>query len=256
MLSHMARSKDKRVNAATFGVMLLDFDTDTPISAFKSSGLLALARRRSSSKGILPASNLSSVFAWMRPNDLVWNYWVNNYLHGKDPPAFDILGWSVDATNLPARLHGDFLDIFEHNTIATPGALKVFGKPLDLKAIKIDTLVTGAISDHLTPWSACYRTTQLLGGKSIFVLSNAGHIASLVNPPGNAKATYCVGPASGSDPEAWRQGATKHTGTWWEVWADWVAGRSGAEVAAPAELGSTRHPVLGPAPGEYVRQPA
>ena len=126
----------------------------------------------------------------------------------------------------------------------------------DLKAIKVEALVTGAIADHLTPWAACYRTTQLLGGKSTFVLSNAGHVASLVNPPGNAKATYYLGAESGPDPEAWRKRATQHTGTWWEVWADWIAKRSGAEVAAPATLGGEGYPVLGPAPGEYVRQPA
>ncbi len=255
-MSHMAQHGDKRVNAAAFGVMSLDFDAEAPIGAFSSRRVLALARRRSTSKGILPASSLSTVFAWMRPNDLVWNYWVNDYLHGKDPPPFDILGWSVDATNLPARLHGQFLDVFEHNVIAKPGALKILGGPVDLKAIKVDTLVTGAVADHLTPWGACYRTTQLLGGKSTFLLSNAGHIASLVNPPGNDKATYYTGPTPGPDPEAWRQKATKHSGTWWEVWSEWIKTRSGPLVKAPATLGSKRYPSLGPAPGEYVRKAA
>ncbi len=255
-MSHMSRIGDKRLNAAAFGVMLLDFETEAPIGAFNFRPMLALARRRSSSKGVLPASNLSSVFAWMRPNDLVWNYWVNNYLHGKDPPPFDILGWSVDATNLPAKLHGEFLEIFAHNSLVKPGGLKVLGGPVDLKAIKVDTLVTGAVADHLTPWVGCYRTTQLLGGKSTFVLSNAGHIASIVNPPGNAKATYFAGPKPGPDPEAWRQRATKHVGTWWQLWADWSAPRSGELVTAPAALGGEGRPVLGPAPGEYVRQPA
>jgi len=256
MLSHMARHKDRRVNSAAFGVMLLDFETDTPIGAFKSAGLLNLARRRSKGKGILPASSLSNVFAWMRPNDLIWNYWVNNYLHGKDPPAFDILGWSVDATNLPSRLHGQFLDIFSRNVLVKKGALEILGEPVDLSAIKVDKLVTGAISDHLTPWAACYRTTQLLGGESTFVLSNSGHIASLVNPPGNAKSTYYLGPPPGPDPQRWLEQATKHTGSWWDVWAEWSAKRSGALIPARKQLGSKRHPVLGPAPGDYVREPA
>ena len=120
MLCVMAARGDTRIDSATFGVMLLDFETAAPIGAFNARPLLAQARRRSKSKGILPASDLSSVFAWMRPNDLVWNYWVNNYLMGKAPPAFDILAWSVDGTNLPARLHEQFLDIFEHNLIAKP----------------------------------------------------------------------------------------------------------------------------------------
>jgi polyhydroxyalkanoate synthase len=256
MLSYMARRKDRRVNAAAFGVMLLDFETDAPIGAFKSRPLLSLARRRAQGKGILPASSLSNVFAWMRPNDLIWNYWVNNYLHGKDPPAFDILGWSVDATNLPSCLHGQFLEIFERNLLVEKGALEILGEPVDLAAIKVDKLVTGAISDHLTPWAACYRTTQLLGGESIFVLSNSGHIASLVNPPGNPKSTYYLGPKPGPDPQEWLKQATKYTGTWWEVWAEWSAKRSGALVAAPKQLGSRKHPVLGPAPGDYVREPA
>jgi len=255
MLSYMAAKRDRRVKSAAFGVMLLDFDTAAPIGAFKSKSLLNLARRQATQRGILPASNLSSVFSWMRPNDLVWNYWVNNYLHGKDPPAFDILGWSVDATNLPAKMHGELLDIFAHNNIAT-GKIKVLGVPLNLKGIKIDTLVTGAISDHLTPWAACYRTTQLLGGKSTFVLSHSGHIASLVNPPGNPKATYYLGPEPGPDPEQWRTSATRHTGTWWEVWVEWIQKRSGALVPAPAKLGSKRHRVIAEAPGEYVHAPA
>jgi polyhydroxyalkanoate synthase len=256
MLNHMAATGDERVNAAAFGVMLLDFEVEAPLGAFQSKSMLALARKRSASKGILSASSLASVFAWMRPNDLVWNYWVNNYLTGNDPPSFDILAWSVDGTNLPACLHAQFLDIFQNNPLPKPGALSVLGHPVDLRTIKLDTLVTGALTDHLTPWKACYRTTQLMGGDSTFVLSNAGHIAALVNPPGNPKASYYTGPKPGPDPEQWLERADKHTGTWWEVWADWVTKRSGAKRAAPATLGAKRLPVLAKAPGDYVRDPA
>ena len=212
MLSYMAAVGDKRVNAAAFGVMLLDFDTEAPIGALHSRKLIGVARKRSQKKGIHPASALAQVFAWMRPNDLVWNYWVNNYLTGQDPPSFDILAWSVDGTNLPGKLHGQFLDIFETNALPKKGSMKILGKPLDLSSIKVQTLVTGGTTDHLTPWKGCYRTTQLLGGPSTFVLSNAGHVASLVNPPGNPKATYWLGPKPGHDAEAWLQQATKHTG--------------------------------------------
>jgi poly[(R)-3-hydroxyalkanoate] polymerase subunit PhaC len=253
LLNYMAAVGDHRVNAASFGVMLLDFNAEAPLGAFHSKKVLGMARKRSTKKGIMPASSLATVFAWMRPNDLVWNYWVNNYLEGKDPPSFDILAWSVDGTNLPGLLHTQFLDIFENNPLPEPGAMKVLGEPVDLKTIKVDTLVTGALTDHLTPWKACYRTTQLMGGKSTFVLSNAGHIASLVNPPGNPKASYFMGPQPpGPDPEQWLQKAEKRTGTWWEVWTDWTLKRSGQERAAPKVLGSDQHPALAKAPGTYV----
>lgn len=253
MLNHMAATGDDRVNVAAFGVMLLDFDAEAPIAAFHSKSMLSLARWRSASKGILPASNLANVFAWMRPNDLVWNYWCNNYLMGKDPPSFDILAWSVDGTNLPAALHAQFLDIFEHNVLVKPSELTILGHTIDCKRIEIDTFVTGALTDHITPWKACYRTTQLLGGRSTFVLSNAGHIASLVNPPGNPKATYYTGEILGSDPDEWLRGATKHVGTWWELWADWTQKWSGGQVAAATAVGSDRYPPLCAAPGEYVK---
>jgi polyhydroxyalkanoate synthase len=256
MLNYMAATRDKRINVAAFGVMLLDFEAQAPIAAFQSKPLLKLARRQSTGKGILPASSLSSVFSWMRPNDLVWNYWCNNYLMGKDPPSFDILAWSVDGTNLPASLHGQFLDIFEHNVLLKTGAFKVLGKPLEFKRIKIETFVTGALSDHLTPWKACYRTTQLLGGPSTFILSNAGHIASLVNPPGNPKASYYTGPKPGADPEEWLRSGQKHMGTWWAAWSEWVLKRSGPERSAPVQLGNKRYPPLAAAPGEYIKAQA
>ena len=256
MLSVMAARSDKRVGAASFGVMLLDFGAEAPIHAFNAGPLLSLARKRSASKGILPASNLATVFAWMRPNDLVWNYWSNNYLMGKPPPAFDILAWSVDGTNLPATLHDQFLDIFRSDPLPKPGTLKVLGVPIDLGRVEIDVFATGALTDHLTPWKVCYRSAQLFGGSKTFVLSNSGHIASLVNPPGNPKATYWVGPEPGADADAWLAKAAKKTGTWWEVWAEWTLARSGKLRAAPATLGSERHPALVDAPGSYVRDPA
>lgn len=256
MLNYMVANGDKRVNAAAFGVTLLDFDAEAPIAAFHSKRLLKLARWRSATRGILPASNLAGVFTWMRPNDLVWNYWSNNYLMGNEPPSLDIIAWSVDGTNLPGALHAQFLDIFEHNVLVKPGALKVLGEPIDFKRIKVETFVTGALTDHLTPWKACYRTTQLLGGPSTFVLSNAGHIASLVNPPGNPKASYYTGPKPGADPEKWLLKAEKHTGTWWDAWAEWILKRSGTHRTAPTQLGNKRYSPQAAAPGEYVKAKA
>ena len=256
MLSVMAARGDERVGAAAFGVMLLDFGREAPIHTFNAGPLLSMARRRSGSKGILPASSLSGVFAWMRPNDLIWNYWANNYLMGKEPPVFDILAWSVDGTNLPAKLHGQFLDIFQRNPLAEPGKLSVLGEPIDISRVRTDVFATGALTDHLTPWKVCYGSAQLFGGKKAFVLSNSGHIASLVNPPGNPKATYWVGPEPGIDADAWLAQATKKPGTWWEAWVDWTLPRSGGMRPAPAQLGSKRFPPLVAAPGEYVLERA
>jgi polyhydroxyalkanoate synthase len=196
---------------------------------------------------------MGSVFSWMRPDDLIFNYLVNQWLMGEDPPAFDILAWNADGTNLPARLHEQFLEIFGKNALVRPGEMRVLGTPVHLSRITVPTFVTGALTDHLTPWDGCYRTTQLLSGPSTFVLSYSGHIQSLVNPPGNPKAHYWTGGEPGPDPHAWRASAERHTGSWWEPWAEWMLERSGDEVPAPATRGSADHPPLEPAPGSYVR---
>ena len=253
VLNHLAATDAGRVRAASFAVTLLDFDSRAALGAFSAPRLLELARKRSSRAGVITGRQLGNVFSWMRPDDLVFNYWVSNYLMGDPPPTFDILAWNADSTNLPARLHAEFLDIFKHNTLCQPGAVQVLGAGVDLSRITVPTFVTGAITDHLTPWKGCYRTTELVGGPSTFVLSNAGHIASLVNPPGNPKATYYINGEPGAGPDTWFKSAAKQPGTWWEVWADWTAERSGAEVPAPGSVGSGAHPPLEPAPGGYVR---
>lgn len=253
VLNHFAATGDDRIHAAAYAVTLLDFGQSAPLSAFTSARLLSLVRRRSTKAGIIDARSMGSAFVWMRPNDLVWNYWVNNYLMGEDPPVFDILAWNADGTNLPAALHKQFLDIFQYNLLVRPGSTRALGSPVDLGQIKVPTYVTGAVSDHLTPWKSCYRTTQLLAGESTFALSNAGHIASLVNPPGNPKASYFTGPSDPrKSPDEWLASAEKTAGSWWEHWAEWSLERSGEQVPAPRALGSSRHPVLGPAPGTYV----
>ncbi len=253
VLNHLAAKDAGQVRAASFAVTLLDFDSRAALGAFSAPRLLELAQKNSRRAGIITGRQLGNVFSWMRPDDLVFNYWVSNYLMGETPPVFDILAWNADSTNLPARLHAEFLDIFKNNTLCKPGAVKVLGTPVDLSRITIPTFVTGAVTDHLTPWKGCYRTTELVGGPSSFVLSNAGHIASLVNPPGNPKATYYVNGELGADADTWFKSATKHPGTWWEVWADWTIERSDVEVPAPSQLGSSAHPPLKPAPGLYVR---
>jgi polyhydroxyalkanoate synthase subunit PhaC len=253
VLNYLAYNHDERVRTASFGVTLLDFASPATIGLFNTAPLLAAARGRSGIRGGLDGPSLGSVFSWLRPNDLVWNYWVNNYLLGKDPPIFDILAWNSDSTNLPAALHRQFLEIFANNALVNPGAFTVLDTPVNLNKVTLETYVTGATTDHLTPWRGCYRTTQLLGGASTFVLSNAGHIASLVNPPGNPKAHFFAGPEPEADPDQWQAKAQKVPGTWWEHWADWVLERSGGTRRPATKLGSRKFRVIDSAPGAYVR---
>jgi polyhydroxyalkanoate synthase len=251
-LNHLAATGDDRVHAAGYAVTLLDFSSRAPLGAFSGPRLLERARKNSRRHGVISAREMGSVFSWMRPDDLIFNYVVNQWLMGEDPPAFDILAWNADGTNLPARLHEQFLEIFGKNALVRAGALRVLGTPVHLSRITVPTFVSGALTDHLTPWDGCYRTTQLLSGPSTFVLSYSGHIQSLVNPPGNPKAHYWTGGEPGPDPHAWRASAERHTGSWWEPWAEWMLERSGDEVPAPTAQGSAVHPPLQPAPGSYV----
>jgi polyhydroxyalkanoate synthase len=252
-LNELAARGERKVASASFGVTLLDWGGNNPINVFRSRTVRRLARWSSRRKGVIDARTMGGAFTWMRPDDLIWKYWVNNYLLGQDPPAFDILAWNADGTNLPARLHKEFLDVFGNNPLPNSGSRCYLKAPVALSSIDLPTFVVGAVNDHLTPWRGTYRTTELLGGESTYVLSNAGHIAALVNPPTNRKASYFVGPRSGEvDASAWRAGAVERPGSWWSAWVEWTAERAGQKVDAPHGLGSAGHPVLGAAPGEYV----
>jgi polyhydroxyalkanoate synthase len=193
------------------------------------------------------------MFAWMRPNDLVWNYVVNNYLLGNEPPAYDILYWNNDTTRLPAALHSDFLDLFSSNAFARPRSLRVRGRRVDIGAIGIDTYVVGGLTDHITTWHGVYRTARLYGGaRSTFALSNGGHIQSLINPPGNSKSWFMAGCARAHTPDAWLKRQQRTEGSWWPHWREWIKSRSGPLQGAQEALGDDRHPVLSAAPGTYV----
>jgi polyhydroxyalkanoate synthase subunit PhaC len=251
LLGHLASSGEPLINSATFAVTLLDFSVRSMIGLFGRPDIVRNATKTSRRAGTTGATESRNLFAMLRPNDLIWNYWVNNNLMGQAPSAFDILHWNGDSTRLPATLHADFLDIFLNNTLAG-GSFPVFGSPIDLGKVDRDTLVVAARNDHLTAWRACYAATQLFGGRSEFVLSSSGHIQSLVNPPGNPKMTVSTGPEPGPDPDEWLARSDTATGSWWEVWAEWNAARSGERHDAPSGLGSLRHPAGTAAPGEYV----
>jgi polyhydroxyalkanoate synthase len=254
LLGHLAATQDKLINAATFAVTLLDFSVPTMIGLFGSPPVVHNALAQSFRRGVLPAHQAAALFCMLRPNDLIWNYWVGSNLLGDRPPAFDVLSWNADPTRLPAGLHADFLDMFANNSMAQ-GRSTVLGTPVDLSKVECDSYVVAARTDHLTDWKACYATTQLLGGHSQFALSRSGHIQSLVNPPGNPKMSVSLGPVPGPDPDQWLAQSESVPGSWWEQWTQWAASRSGGERRAPACLGSPHHPTIEAAPGRYVLAP-
>jgi polyhydroxyalkanoate synthase len=248
-----ARGDDRFVSAA-FPVTMIDMADPGAVGMFSSEKTVASSIRNSAEKGILSGSDLARVFAWLRPNDLVWNYFVNNYLMGDAPPAFDILYWNNDSTNLPAALHAEFLDIFLKNSLTRPGEINVLDTPVDLKKVECDVYAIGATTDHLTPWHACYRTPKLFGGKATFIASNSGHIQALVNPPGNLKARFLTNPDLSGTAAEWMEGAKEQKGSWWPHYAEWLAKRSGGKQPAPTALGSIQHAPITRAPGRYVHQ--
>jgi polyhydroxyalkanoate synthase len=226
---------------------------DSDITLFASRDGIEKARSSSKKKGVLDGTDLAKVFNWMRPNDLIWNYVVNNYLMGNKPPAFDILYWNNDTTCLPAKLHSDFLDQLLVDPLVTAGDLSVMDQPIDLTSLECDKYMVAGVTDHITPWHACYRSTQFMPGNIRFVLSNSGHIQALVNPPGNPRANYFTNDELPESHERWLEGAEQNMGTWWDDWASWLQERSGRTINARKTLGKKgSFKAMEAAPGTYV----
>jgi polyhydroxyalkanoate synthase len=249
--THGSAGKIKNIVLA---VCLLDPNTaeESAFGCLMTPETMHAAKETSRFRGIVDGHELARMFAWMRPNDLIWNYWVNNYLLGNQPPAFDILYWNADTTRLPARLHGDYLDLYFTNPFVNSGKLSLNEKTVDMSKVDADSYVVAGVTDHITPWKGVYKTAQILGKGTTFVLSNSGHLQSLLNPPTNPKASFVIGNADSVGPDAFLATAEKRKGSWWLDWRDWLHARSGEEVDAPTSLGSARHPVMVNAPGTYV----
>ncbi|MDP9496745.1 MAG: alpha/beta fold hydrolase [Actinomycetota bacterium] len=254
MLGHLeAIGRIDRIGCVTLLVNMLDTSAPSQIGALASRRSIQAAINKARKQGVHSGRDMSRLFAWLRPNDLVWNYAVNDWLLGKEPPAFDVLAWNADSTDLPAGLYAQYLEMYEGNLLREPGGMSILGTPIDLSKIDLDTYCMAGSTDHIVTWRAAYQTTQVLGGKVEFVLSNAGHIQAMVNPVGGKKASYRVGLETGPDPDAWLAASQEHRGSWWEHWIAWLTERSGDERPAPQHLGSAAHPPLEPAPGSYVR---
>ncbi len=254
LLGHLAASGDKRVRSVTLLVTVLDTESPTLLGTFASRSGIAAAIKRSQSRGVLEGADMARAFAWLRPNDLVWMFVANNWVMGNRPPAFDILYWNSDTTRLPAAFHANLLRIYLENPLLNAGRLKVLGTPIDMAQTNIDSYVIAGITDHITPWPACYESRRVLRGSMTFVLSSSGHIQSIVNPPGNPKAKYFLNSDLSLTADKWIETATAHPGSWWDHWIKWYDARGGGKRPAPAQLGSNAHPAGDPAPGRYVHQ--
>ena len=255
--SKLAAEKNDALGALTLMVCVLHpQEGDIEAGSLVSENGMQLARQRAAKAGIIKADDLARGFAWLRPNDLIWNYVINNYLLGADPPAFDVLFWNADATNLSGTLMGDFLTLFETLAFTKKGEVEMADHKIDLSKVNSDLFILGGVTDHITPWKATYRSTQLFGAKDItYVLSQSGHMQAILNPPGNPKAKYYVQKKKGKLPataDKWLEGTEEVAGSWWPFWMEWMQKRSGGMMPAPKELGNEDHKPMDPAPGTYV----
>jgi len=206
---------------------------------------------------LLKGSELASTFSFLRPNDLVWNYVVGNYLKGDKPPAFDLLYWNSDATNMPGPMYCWYLrNTYLENALREPGALTVCGEKLDLSRIEAPAFIYGSREDHIVPWKGAWESTRILGGPTRFVLGASGHIAGVINPPKAGKRSHWTNDRPAASADAWLAGATEHPGSWWTGWSQWLAGFGGGQVAAPKTPGGHGYKAIEPAPGRYVKQKA
>lgn len=252
LLAWLAARGERRIASATLLTTLTDFSDPGEIKVFIDDEQLSLLEAHMERKGYLEARQMRQVFSLLRPNDLIWSYVVNNYLLGRDPPAFDLLHWNADGTRMPCMMHRFYLrSMYQQNLLARPGGITLLGVPIDLGAIRTPCYFLSTREDHIAPWRSTYRGSRLLRGRHRFVLGEAGHIAGVVNPPASGKYGYWTNPRRPREPEAWLERAVRRPGSWWPDWAAWIARRGGGRVPA-------RDPACGglatieDAPGRYV----
>jgi polyhydroxyalkanoate synthase len=257
-----ARGEDP-VTSLTLMTALLDFEDAGVLEVFIDEAHVRMRERQLGKGGLMPGKDLANTFSSLRPNDLVWNYVVSNYLEGKQPPAFDLLYWNGDGTNLPGPMYAWYLrNMYVDNKLRVPNELTCCGQPLDLGRIKVPTYAFAAVEDHIVPWKAGYASARLIPGDKKhgvrFVLGASGHIAGSINPPSKNRRSYWVS-ADTSLPatsDYWLHNATEKPGSWWTDWDAWLRQFSGGEKAAPKSYGSAKYKPIEPAPGSYVKEKA
>jgi polyhydroxyalkanoate synthase len=256
-LAVLAGRGDKAVSSVTFLTALLDFRDTGVLDVFIDENAVRLREAQMGQHGMLRGQDLASTFSFLRPNDLVWNYVVENYLKGEKPPAFDLLYWNSDSTNLPGPFYAWYLrNTYHENNLAKPGKVTVCGQKIDLRKIDIPAYIYGSREDHIVPVGGAYASTQLLSGKKRFVMGASGHIAGVINPPAKNKRCYWTNDKLPTSMDDWLKSAQEHPGSWWTDWSAWLKGQAGKLIAAPKSYGSRKYKVVEPAPGRYVKAKA
>ena len=252
-LAYLAEKGDTRVKSATFFAAQFDFSEPGELAVFIDDAQIAYLEQEMEKKGYLDGAHMATTFNMLRANDLIWSFVVNNYLLGKDPFPFDLLYWNSDSTRLPAAMHSFYLrNMYQNNLLAEPGGITLLGVPIDLGAVTVPSFMVATREDHIAPWLSAYRATGLVSGPARFVLAASGHIAGIINPPGPRKYVHWTNARTPREAEAWLAGATEHPGSWWPVWARWVARRGGGRVPARAP-GAGALAAIEDAPGRYVK---
>ena len=253
-----ARGEDP-VASATFLTTLLDFTDTGVLDVFIDENFVKYREMELGKGGLMKGRDLASTFSFLRPNDLVWNYVVGNYLKGETPPPFDLLYWNSDSTNLPGPMYAWYLrNTYLENNLVKPGKIKVCGQKLDLSKVDIPVYIYGSREDHIVPIGGAYASTQVLPGKKRFVMGASGHIAGVINPPAAKKRCYWTGSDATfpKDVNQWIGKAKEHAGSWWPDWADWLKAHAGKQIAAPKTYGKGRYKAIENAPGRYVKERA
>jgi len=246
---------ERPVASLTLLTTLLDFEDPGTVNVFIDEEHVAWRESQIGNGGIMAGKDLATTFSMLRARDLVWNYVEKNYLKGEQPPAFDLLFWNADSTNLPGPMYCWYLrHLYLENALRIPGRLVCAGVPIDLSAIDVPTYVYGSREDHIVPWRSAYASTDLLSGPVRFVLGASGHLAGVINPPAKNRRNYWVADELGPDADAWFAAAKEVPGSWWPDWVRWLAEFRGAEVPAPKTAGNARYRPIEPAPGRYVRE--
>ncbi len=253
-LAYLAAKGDARVRAATFLTCMLDFEHPGELEVFIDDAQIDLLERRMGEKGYLEGRHMSTAFNMLRANDLIWSFFVNNYLKGDEPFPFDLLYWNSDSTNMPAKMHSFYLrNMYQRNLLKEPGGITLAGEPIDLGRIEIPAYFMSAKEDHIAPWKSTLRGPSLLSGPTRYVLGGSGHIAGVINPPAKNKYGYWTNTRKTVDQDEWLAGAERHDGSWWNDWAVWLAEHGGEKVAA-RKVGLGKYKALEDAPGSYVKE--